>query len=152
MLKQERLAGKISSYYMYSTVVYVLAWMHVYLSLWMSYNSVTQTDEFNKRRLLAKSFAGIEEHCMYTKSLLVDCQRRISTVRRRCIVTKWYHITMKAKKSRSVKEKKATKNGHRLLLLRAVQSWRSGVTICQKEREVDMLVAEKLKEVEKWLE
>ena len=59
---------------------------------------------------------------------------------------------MMAKKSRSIKEKKATKNGQRLLLLRAVQSWRFGVTICQKEREVDMLVAEKLKEVEKWLE
>ena len=59
---------------------------------------------------------------------------------------------MIAKKSRSMKERKATKNGQRLLLLRAMQSWRSGVTISQKEREVDMLVAEKLKEVEKWLE
>lgn len=108
-------------------------------------------DEFNNRRLLAKAFAGLEEHCSYSQSLIHEAQCRIGALRQRYVITKWHQITVVAKDVRCRKENKAAKNGRRLLLLRTMQSWHSGVEICKKEREIDILVQAKWQEVEKWL-
>ena len=108
-------------------------------------------DVFNRRRLLAKSFASLEEHCHYTQSLIQEAQQRFATHKQRRILMKWLRITVKAQKSRRKREKKATKHGKRLLLSRVMQSWQVGVQICKKEQEVDILVKAKWEEVEKWL-
>ena len=108
-------------------------------------------DDFNNRRLLAKAFAGLEEHYIYTQSLINEAQCRIGVLRQRCVITKWHQITVEAKDVRCRKENKAAKNGRRLFLLRTMQSWHSGVEICKKEREIDILVQAKWQEVEKWL-
>ncbi len=111
-----------------------------------------ETDDFNDRRLIAKGFAALEEHCQYYQSLRNEAQRRISTVRRRSTFKQWCRITMKAKKLRRRRERKAAKYGKRLLLRRAVQAWISGVEFMKKEREMNILVEEKWAEVNKWLE
>ena len=76
MLKQERLAGKISSYYMYSTVVYVLVWKHVYLSLWMCYitlspkqmNSINE-DYWQSHLPGLKSIVCTQNHSLLTANV-----------------------------------------------------------------------------------
>ena len=108
-------------------------------------------DVFNRRRLLAKSFASLEEHCHYTQSLIQEAQQRFTTLKQRRIIKKWLRITVKAQKARRKREKKATKHGRRLLLLRVIQYWQVGVKISKKEHEVDMMVKAKWKEVEQWL-
>ena len=109
------------------------------------------SDVFNRRRLLAKSFASLEEHCHYTQSLIQEAQERFAALKQRRILKMWLRVTFKAQKTRRKREKKATKNGRRLLLLRVIQYWQVGVQICKKEHEVDMLVKAKWKEVEQWL-
>jgi len=109
------------------------------------------SDVFNRRRLLAKSFASLEEHCHYTQSQIQETQQKFATLKQRQILMKWLRVTAKAQKTRRKREKKATKHGKRLLLFRVIQSWQVGVQICKKEHEVDMLVKAKWKEVEKWL-
>ena len=113
---------------------------------------IYETDAFNERRLIAKGFAALEEHCQYYQSLRDEAQRRISAVRQRSAFKQWYRITMKAKKSRRRKERKAAKYGKRLLLRRAMQAWLSGTEFIKKEREMNMLVEEKWAQVNKWLE
>ena len=108
-------------------------------------------DVFNRRRLLAKSFASLEEHCHYTQSLIQEAQKRFATHKQRRILKMWLRVTFKAQKTRRKREKKATKHGRRLLLLRVMQYWQVGVQICKKEHEVDILVKAKWKEVEQWL-
>ena len=108
-------------------------------------------DVFNRRRLLAKSFASLEEHCHYTQSLIQEAQQRFASLKQRQIFKMWLRVTVKAQKMRRKREKKATKHGRRLLLLRVMQLWQVGVDICKKEHEVDMLVEAKWKEVEQWL-
>ena len=68
------------------------------------------------------------------------------------VFTKWHCIAIKAKKERFAKEKKAAKNGERLLLLRAMQYWHYGVNICQEECEMNILIEAKWEQVNKWLE
>ena len=109
------------------------------------------SDVFNRRRLLAKSFASLEEHCHYTQSLVEEAQQRFITHKQRRILKMWLRVTVKAQKTRRKREKKAAKHGRRLLLLRAIQYWQVGVKISKKEHEVDMLVKAKWEEVEKWL-
>ena len=109
------------------------------------------SDVFNRRRLLAKSFASLEEHCHYTQSLIQETQQRFATHEQRRVLKIWLRITVKAQKTRRKREKKAAKHGRRLLLLRVIQSWQVGVQLCKKEHEVDMLVKAKWKEVEQWL-
>jgi len=109
-------------------------------------------DVFNRRRLLAKSFASLEEHCHYTQSLIQEAQQKFATHKQRLIINKWLRVTVKALKTRRKREKKAAKHGRRILLLRVMQYWQVGVQICKKEHEVDMLVKAKWEEVEKWLE
>ena len=109
-------------------------------------------DEFNQRRLLAKSFAALEEHCHYTQSLVDEGQLRVAALRRRVVFSKWHHITIEAKKGRNIRETRAAEHGRRLLLLSAMQAWQSGVTILQEEREVNVLIEAKWEEVNKWLE
>jgi len=54
-------------------------------------------------------------------------------------------------RDRLAKEKKAKTNGTRLLLLRAMESWQSGVRLCEEEHEMNLLVEAKWEQVNKWL-
>ena len=109
-------------------------------------------DDFNQRRLLAKSFAALEEHCHYTQSLVGEAQLRVAAQRRRVVFSKWHRITIETNKGRNIREARAAEHGRRLLLFRAMEAWQSGVTILQEEREMNMLIAAKWEEVNKWLE
>ena len=111
-----------------------------------------RTDDYNKRRLLAKAFAALEESYTYQKSLLADASDRCSTIRQRSVLTVWHNFTMNRIADRNAIEEKAKRNGRRLTLLIGFQCWRSSVKIAIKERELNALVEEKWKEVYKWLD
>lgn len=110
------------------------------------------TDDFNKRRLLAKAFAALEESYMYQKSLLAETSNRCWTIRQRSILTEWRNLTINSIAGRKTIEERAKQNGRRLTLLIGFQCWRSSVKIAIKENELDALVEEKWKEIYKWLD
>jgi hypothetical protein len=98
----------------------------------------TPTDDFNERRLLAKSFAVLEEHTYNSKSFEEDATSRVLAHRRRSVLTIWHLMASRRNTERYVNAEKAAINGKRLTLLTAIRSWRSGAKICQKERELNL--------------
>lgn len=114
--------------------------------------SLFLTDDFNKRRLLSKAFAALEESNIYQKSLLANASDRCWSIRQRSVLTEWRNLTIDSIADRNTIEERAKRNGRRLTLVIGFQCWRSSVKIAIKERKLDALVEEKWKEVYKWLE
>jgi hypothetical protein len=109
------------------------------------------SEDFNARRLLAKSFAAWEEQCYYTKAILSQVRQKASERQQRFIFTTWRDLTIKATSELSYKEEKATKFGRRLHLRVAIHQWSTGTVLSKKEREMEKLIEEKMKQVKGWL-
>lgn len=123
--------------------------------LWCSFTDeqfLILTDDFNKRRLLAKAFALLEDNYTYQKSRLVDASNRKSKIIQRSVITDWNNLTINCIAQHNAIENRAKRNGRRLTLLFGFQCWHSNVKIAIKERELNALVEEKWKEVYKWLD
>jgi hypothetical protein len=101
------------------------------------------TDDFNDRRLLAKSLAALEEHGNYSKSLLEEAKTRVSAQRQRSILAMWRNVTRHCNTVRCANANRAKRNGKRLTLSIAIRSWRSGVRNSQNERELNLLIESK---------
>lgn len=106
---------------------------------------------FDERRLTAKSYAAMEDYCQYSISFLQESQRRLSSMRLRSFVKRWHRATIEAQISRHAKQEDAALYGTRLCLRRAIQFWQLGVKICKKEREMNLLVEAKWRDVSQWL-
>jgi len=102
--------------------------------------------------LLAKTLAVLEDHCQYTRAILDEAHDRVSTLRRRSVLTTWHRVANNAKDDRRLKEKNAIKYGKRLMMRRAIQAWHSGVKNYQEEREMDILIEAKWVQVQKWFD
>lgn len=123
------------------------------LLTWFSYSLyLSSADEFNERRLLATAFAALEVQCQYTRSRLVKGRSQVSALRQRCIISKWQCAIIDLRNVRYAKEVKAKRNGSRLCLMRALQSWRSGAKENRKEREIRLMIEAKRRQVNNWLE
>jgi hypothetical protein len=109
-------------------------------------------DDFNERRLLATSFAALELQCKLTRSSLAKGVSILSTLRQRCIFYKWHRTMVDTKKARCYLEELAKRNGTRLNLMRAIQNWRYAAKEIRNEREINMLIEAKRREVYNWLE
>ena len=110
------------------------------------------SDDFNKRRLLAKAFALLEDNYTYQKSRMVDASNRKSKTIQRSVITDWNNLTIKCIAQHNAIENRAKRNRRRLTLLFGFQCWHRSVKIAIKERELNALVEEKWKEVYKWLD
>lgn len=106
-------------------------------------------DDFDKRRLLAKAFAALEEHINFSKALLLEAKSRVLAQRQKSILTVWLRATNRGKAERcaSANEIEKRRFGVRLTLLMAFRSWRSGAQNSRKEREVDLLIEAKWKQL-----
>jgi hypothetical protein len=106
-------------------------------------------DDFDTRRLLAKAFAALEEHINFSKALLLEAKSRVLAQRRKSILTVWLRATNSGKAERCAGAHEAEKRrfGARLNLLTAIKSWRSGAQNSRKEREMDLLVEAKWKQL-----
>lgn len=112
---------------------------------------VRLAENFNAQRLLAKSFAAWEEQASHTKSLMEVADQKYCRKHQHSVLLAWHVMTTKAVTERDSKETYAEHFGSRLCLRTALQQWRSGVTVCKKEREIEELVDAKRIEVYSWL-
>ncbi|KAL3791254.1 hypothetical protein HJC23_000871 [Cyclotella cryptica] len=108
-------------------------------------------DDFNERRLLAKSLVAWQEMCDYMKLTLYQVRRKVSRRYRGLILTAWQELTIKARAQRRCIEERATKFGQRLCLRTAIHQWRSGSIFFKKEREMERMIAAKRMQVYNWL-
>lgn len=109
-------------------------------------------DDFNKRRLFAKSFAALEEHREHTLLLIDAARRGAAAAWQASALTRWRRVTADAGRERRAREARAARKGERCLLRGAVRWWRSGALVCREEREMNLLVEAKWDQVHKWLE
>jgi hypothetical protein len=108
-------------------------------------------DDFNERRLLAKSLAAWQEMCDYMKFTLNQVRLTVSGRYRGLILAKWRDLTRKGSADRSSKEDRAMEFGKRLRLRMAIHQWRSGRILFKKEREMEKLVEAKRMQIYSWL-
>lgn len=108
-------------------------------------------NDFNERRLLAKSFAAWEVSCIDTKSILHQAREQKSFRQVTLLFKHWHDFATKAKGGRTVKEEQAEHLGQRLCLRLAIQQWRCGVVSSKEERKVAELCDAKRQQVFSWL-
>lgn len=109
------------------------------------------TDVFNKRRLLANTLAAWEEQLECTKMIVLAFRQQVVATKKSKILAHWRRITVEANNDLNVKENQGLKFGKRLILRQAISYWRSRAFLLKKDREMERLVAEKMKEVNRWL-
>lgn len=87
----------------------------------------------------------------YTRTIVLTSRQQVTATKKSKILAHWRRITVEASNELSLKENQGLKFGKRLLLRQAISCWRSGTILLKQEREIERLVAEKMKEVNCWL-
>ncbi|KAL7522383.1 hypothetical protein ACHAWX_007048 [Stephanocyclus meneghinianus] len=108
-------------------------------------------DDFNERRLLAKSLAAWQEMCDYMKLTVHQVRLKVSGRYRGLLLARWRDLTIKVRADRSSKENCAMTFGKRLRLRMVIHQWRSGIILFKKEREMEKLVEAKRMQIYSWL-
>ncbi len=81
----------------------------------------------------------------------LTARKKVAATKKSKILVHWRRITVEMSKEFSLKENQGLKFGKRLLLRNSISAWRSGITLLKQEREMERLVEEKMKEVNRWL-